>query len=198
MRILACKWKAKELTTHEGRGTTRPTTSRIRESMMSMCAHQCNLSFSTCSVLDAFAGSGALGFELLSRGAAHLTAVEKNRTSFACLLANARNLHATSQEAQLICGDIFAPALYTRFAQPANLIVLDPPYAMSAAEISTLVAQFAECGVCAPSALIMYEHSRNEPLVCADNAPYSLDLLSEKSHGQTYMSLYRYTSHAHQ
>lgn len=191
MRILAGTWKARVLKTHEGKDVTRPSTSRIRESMMSMIAHQMNLDLSSAQVFDAFAGSGALGFELLSRGAQSLIATEKNRRTFACLSENARALKA--QNTQLICGDVLAPSLVTRIITPSNVLLLDPPYAYEASQISSFIACLSAAQLLLDEALVMYEHTRSEMLESRDVSAYELELLKEKVHGSTRLSLYRYT-----
>ena len=70
MRIVGGKWRGLSVEAPEGRGTTRPTTDRNRERFASMILSAAGLDLSGVEVLDAFAGSGAMGFELVSRGAA--------------------------------------------------------------------------------------------------------------------------------
>ena len=83
MRVIGGRWRGRHLDAPEGRGVTRPTTDRVREAMASMVLAACGLSLTSVHVLDAFAGSGGLGIELLSRGAASATFVEMNRKSAA-------------------------------------------------------------------------------------------------------------------
>lgn len=193
MRILAGAWKARVLKTHEGNEVTRPSTSRIRESMMSMIAHQMDLDVSCARVLDAFAGSGALGFELLSRGAQSLIAVEKNRRTFACLSENARVLNA--HNTQLILGDAFLSSTISRITTASNVLLLDPPYAYEVLQISGFIAHLHTANLLADNALVMYEHTRTETLQSIDTSAYELMPLKEKAHGSTRLSLYRYITH---
>ena len=82
MRIVGGKWRGRRIEAPEGRGVTRPTTDRMRESIASMILSARGLDLSGESVLDAFAGSGAMGLELLSRGNTELVPLaEAGRTS---------------------------------------------------------------------------------------------------------------------
>ena len=67
MRIVGGKWKGRAIEAPDGKGTTRPTTDRTREAIASSILASRGLDLSESRVLDAFAGSGAMGFELLSR-----------------------------------------------------------------------------------------------------------------------------------
>ena len=89
MRIVGGKWRGHPLEAPEGRDVTRPTTDRTRESIASMVLSAFGLDLSDVSLLDAFAGSGAIGLELLSRGAASATFVDRDRGAV-MLLVNRR------------------------------------------------------------------------------------------------------------
>ena len=83
MRIVGGKWRGLSVEAPEGRGTTRPTTDRNRERFASMILSAAGLDLSGVEVLDAFAGSGAMGFELVSRGAASAVFVDLDRRAVA-------------------------------------------------------------------------------------------------------------------
>ena len=89
MRIIAGQWKSRRLAAVRGRGV-RPTTDRVREAWMSILANR----IGGAVVVDLFAGSGALGLEALSRGAAHVTFVERSRGAIRVLERNIRTLDA--------------------------------------------------------------------------------------------------------
>lgn len=89
MRIVGGEWKGHPIEAPEGRDVTRPTTDRVREAVSSMLMSARGLTLDGASVLDAFAGSGALGLELLSRGAAHATFVDLDRGACARVRRNA-------------------------------------------------------------------------------------------------------------
>lgn len=121
MRIIAGQWKSRRLAAVRGRGV-RPTTDRVREAWMSILADR----ISGAAVVDLFAGSGALGLEALSRGAAHVTFVERSRGALRVLERNIRTLDAGAA-ATVIRGDAMA---HVRSAKRSryDLALADPPY----------------------------------------------------------------------
>ena len=108
MRIIAGRWRGRVLEAPRGRGT-RPTADRVRETLFSMLASRLG-SFEDLRVADLFAGSGALGFEALSRGAAQASFVENDSKAAAIIRANAEKLGA---QIQLLAGSALAlPQLF--------------------------------------------------------------------------------------
>ena len=106
MRIVGGKWKGLAVEAPEGRGTTRPTTDRNRERIASMILSAAGLDLTGTRVLDAFAGSGAMGFELVSRGAASATFVDLDRRAVARIRRTAeRSLRADASEWRALAGD---------------------------------------------------------------------------------------------
>src|SRR5690349_9440951 len=121
MRIIAGRWRGRSIEAPPGLGT-RPTADRVRETLFSMLTSRLG-SFENLRVADLFAGSGALGLEALSRGAAHATFVESDAKAAAVIKRNAAKLEA--EEIQLLGGS----ALALPKAGPFDLIFADPPYA---------------------------------------------------------------------
>ncbi len=159
MRIVGGIWRGRALSTPEGRNT-RPTTDRTRESIASMALSAFDLDLSDVVVLDAFAGSGAIGLELLSRGASSCTFVERDRRTAGIVRGNAKTLGASSAMAQVQVGDVFALAARGAvMGGPFSLVVLDPPYAVEAEAVSGLVRNLREHGQLADGALVLYEHA---------------------------------------
>lgn len=121
MRIIAGKWKSRRIAPVPGRGV-RPTTDRVREAWMSILAAR----IAGARVLDLFAGSGALGLEALSRGAAHVTFVERSHRAARVLQ---RNIHAlgAGPDTTVIRGDAMT---HLRTLEPfaVDLALADPPY----------------------------------------------------------------------
>lgn len=141
---------------------TRPTTDRVREawaSTLSCLAPHGRVS--GLSVLDAFAGSGALGLELLSRGARSCLFLENNSKAFAALKANIAALGYGSREASCKMVDCLAPQLLnTQMCEsPFDLIVLDPPYALSQERIGEFLGNLARAGLLSTQSVISYEHA---------------------------------------
>lgn len=122
MRIIAGEWRGRPLTAPAGQGT-RPTADRTRETLFSMLASRLG-SFEGLRVADLYAGSGALGLEALSRGAAHATFVEKDPGALAAIRANVATLKAGDRvEIRPLSAATLPPA------QPFDLLFADPPYA---------------------------------------------------------------------
>lgn len=122
MRIIAGRWRGRIIDAPPGR-KTRPTSDRVREAWMS--ALQTDIPGS--NALDLFAGSGALGLELLSRGARHVTFVERGNPALRTLKANAGKLQVADSELTLVRAD----AIDYVAALPElafDLAVADPPY----------------------------------------------------------------------
>lgn len=181
MRIVGGEWRGRALRAPEGRDT-RPTTDKVRESIASIVTSAAGGSLEGASVLDAFAGSGALAFEMLSRGAARATLVEQGPRALACVRANAQVLGAGRERALVLRGDAFALARRGRVAgAPFDLVLLDPPYATPAASLSELVGQLDAAGALAAGALVMYERASDAPGM----APAGFELMSTHRYGST-------------
>ncbi|MBS4726924.1 16S rRNA (guanine(966)-N(2))-methyltransferase RsmD [Mycobacterium sp. SM1] len=114
---------------------TRPTTDRVREALFNVLAAR--LQMSGLSVLDLYAGSGALGLEALSRGAASAIFVESDRRSAAVLERNIANLGLAG--ATLRRGTV-AAVLAGGTDSPVDLVLADPPYDLGCAEIEAMLA----------------------------------------------------------
>src|SRR5688572_30976838 len=95
MRIIAGEWRGRPLVAPEGRAT-RPTSDRAREGLFSMLASRIG-GFEGLHVADLFAGTGALGLEALSRGAAHCTFVDNDREAVASIRRNIETFGATAR-----------------------------------------------------------------------------------------------------
>ena len=105
MRIVGGMWRGRALEAPEGRNVTRPTTDRTRESMASMVLSAFDLDLSEVRMLDAFAGSGAIGYELLSRGARSCTFCDADRKAVARIKRNGQALGA-AREAHAVVGGL--------------------------------------------------------------------------------------------
>jgi 16S rRNA (guanine966-N2)-methyltransferase len=152
MRIVAGEWGGRRIQAPPGRGT-RPTTDRVREAWMSTVAAE----LPGARVLDLFAGSGALGLEALSRGAAHATFVEQDAKALASLRANLATLGAVDR-ASVVRTDA------VKFAQNLaagayDVAFADPPYGKGFAQA------VAEAFAASPFAVLLcIEHGRDDAL----------------------------------
>jgi 16S rRNA (guanine966-N2)-methyltransferase len=131
-------------------------------------------------VLDAFAGTGALGLEALSRGAAEAHFMEQDRAALAALRANIAAL-GEQERARVIAGDATRPP---RAATPASLLFLDPPYGKGL--VPRVLAALGEAGWIAPAALVVAEMAKAE----APDLP-GLTPLAERAHGAARIAVFR-------
>lgn len=159
MRIVGGKWRGRQIEAPEGRGTTRPTTDRTREAIASMILSARGLDLTGDSVLDAFAGSGAMGLELLSRGAARATFVDRDRRAAARVRRSAEALGAGEGEVRSLAGDVFTLVSRGLAGAPFDVVFLDPPYAVAAERVTALVDELAASGQLAPGAVVVYERA---------------------------------------
>jgi 16S rRNA (guanine966-N2)-methyltransferase len=118
MRIIAGRWRGRPLVAPEGQAT-RPTADRVREALFSMLASRIG-SFEGLRVADLFAGSGALGLEALSRGAAHCVFVENDRRAVEAIRANLAALGGS--------GEVLPRGAEHAALPDVDLAFLDPPY----------------------------------------------------------------------
>ena len=185
MRIVAGKWRGLALVAPDER-TTRPSTDRNREAIASIINSAFDLDLSEVKLLDAFAGSGAIAFELLSRGAQAATLVERDRQALAAIKKNKAQLRCGA-ELDLISGDVFKLQAEGRFANKQfNLLVLDPPYAYEAALISDFVDKVYEEKALVSGAFVLYERDAKKPDLDLQNG----HCLRDKARGLTALSLW--------
>lgn len=178
MRIIAGDWRGRPLTPPEG-DATRPTSDRAKEGLFSILASRVG-SFHGLYVADIFAGTGALGLEALSRGAAHCTFVEKDRTALASLKQNIERFSASDRI------DIRSqPVEHAPPPQrPCDILLLDPPY-------GTTLGAMALARLCnplwvAPHGYVSLETSGDRPDIPGG---YTLD--TERRFGKAHIFLLR-------
>ena len=175
MRVIAGVYGGRRLRAPAGMDT-RPTSDRVREALFSVLGDEVE----GARVLDLFAGSGALGIEALSRGAAAGTFVDSAEAAIRCVRAN---LEALSLDAQTRRGEATA---FLRWASARghhyDLVFLDPPYSSAArvgAELSTRLPD-----VLAPGATVVCESARRRPLAL------DLPLRDERRYGDTLIRIH--------
>jgi 16S rRNA (guanine966-N2)-methyltransferase len=131
MRIIGGIYKSRRLqppSTH----AIRPTTDRMRETLFNMLEAMPGFRWEGCHVLDAFAGTGALGLEALSRGAEHVTFWESNAKACQLVRTNMQILQQPERAQLVHCNALHPPA--TDAQGPFDLIFLDPPYGKGLAQ----------------------------------------------------------------
>ncbi|MFN4114590.1 MAG: 16S rRNA (guanine(966)-N(2))-methyltransferase RsmD [Sphingomonadaceae bacterium] len=130
MRIVAGQWRGRKLVAPKGEAT-RPTADRTRETLFNMLASRLG-SFEDLRVADLFAGSGALGIEALSRGAAHCLFVEQEAEALKSIRANVAALGARDRS-EVRAGSVLA---LPTAPEPLDLLLLDPPYGTGAGAVA--------------------------------------------------------------
>jgi len=174
MRVIAGRHRGATLRAPRG-AATRPTSDRVREALFSILA-----SVQDASVLDLFAGSGALGIEALSRGAESAVFVD---SAAAAVAAVNRNLEALGLEAEVVRRPAlaFLGSAAIRGAQ-YDLVFVDPPYRLAGAIGAEL--SIALTPVLAPGARVVAESDRRAPL------ELDLPLADERRYGDTLIRIH--------
>ncbi len=186
MRVIAGRFGGRRLRAPRG-SATRPTADRVREALFSMLG-----ALEGASVLDLFAGTGALGIEALSRGAAEVVFVERDRLALACLRANLSALGLGAEggepQVQVRARDAFAVLHQAAMDGEAyDLVLLDPPYAQ-ADEWGPRLAQ-ALPQVLRPEGLVVVESDRRAPLAVG------LPVRRQRRYGDTSITIHGSDEH---
>jgi 16S rRNA (guanine966-N2)-methyltransferase len=176
MRIIAGQWRGRPLVAPKG-DATRPTADRTREALFSMLTSRLG-SFEDLAVADLFAGSGALGLEALSRGAASCLFVEQDKPALDALRANIAKLGAK--------GDVRAQSVMALgpARAPLDLILMDPPYGTGAGIVA--LDKLARLGWVGPASWISIETGKAEKV---EVAGFEID--AEKIYGKARVTLLR-------
>ena len=189
MRVIAGLYKGRPLAAPKGT-STRPTTDRVKESLISSIVSSYG-PLEGARVLDAFAGSGALGIECLSRGAASAHFFERDKAALAALRSNVDMLGLSADRARIFRADVMKnPPLAGGAAY--DIVFLDPPYAFSSDEVYGLVAALRDGGRLSDDAVISYEHDASCDLGAffADKGVQA-DILASKRFSKTVIDLFR-------
>jgi 16S rRNA (guanine966-N2)-methyltransferase len=190
MRIVAGEFRGRAIAAPKGLAT-RPTTDRVRESLFSVIGSIMGPGLASCTVLDAFAGSGALGLEALSRGADHAVFAEKDRSALAALSGNIGVLGVEAR-AKVLKADVFSLARRGVPGGPFALILLDPPYTLDAVKVGALLGDLARTNGLAPGALCSWEHASGSDAAW----PEGFELMQRKRYGTTEIEFAVYETEA--
>jgi len=176
MRIIAGAWRGRTIVAPKG-DATRPTADRTREALFSMLTSRLG-AFEGLSVVDLFAGSGALGLEALSRGAESCLFVEHDKPALDSLRANIAKLGAKA--------DVRAQSVLTLgpATKPYDLMLLDPPYGTGAGVVA--LERLMRLGWIGPATWISLETAAKEPVMIGG---FTID--AERTHGKARITLLR-------
>jgi 16S rRNA (guanine966-N2)-methyltransferase len=191
MRIVAGEFRGRRLQTPRG-DTTRPTTDRVREALFSSLSSIAGADLGGGRGLDAFAGSGALGLEALSRGLGAVTFLERDRAALASLRANIEAL-GVNERAFVVQGDALNLASTGAIGHgPFSLLLIDPPYRLACNEIARMISALLARDLLEDGALIVYEHSVGNEV----SWPSGVTELAEKRYGLTHVRIALYEKEA--
>lgn len=176
MRVIAGTWRGRRLAAPKGEAT-RPTADRTREALFSMLTSRLG-SFEGLAVADLFAGSGALGIEALSRGAASCLFVEQDRAALDALRANLATLGAV--------GDVRAMSALALglAAAPLDVVMMDPPYGSGAGAVA--LDKLNRLGWIGAGSWVSIETAFNEEVRVA-----GFETDSSRTHGKARITLLR-------
>lgn len=179
MRIIAGAWRGRTIVAPKG-DATRPTADRTREALFSMLTSRLG-DFDGLRVADLFAGSGALGLEALSRGAAHCLFVEQDGAALDALRANITTLGVARDRAEVRAQSVLtlphAPA-------PLDILMMDPPYASGAGAVA--LDKLARLGWIGAATWISIETAKSETI---DVASFAVDAV--RDHGKARLHVLR-------
>ncbi len=184
MRVIAGTYGGRRLVVPRG-VSTRPTSDRVREALFSQLVSMAGPDLGRPAVLDAFAGSGALGIEALSRGALRTTFVERDPRALAALRHNL-DILGLDERAVVYPGDLFTHLRReTIVGGPFALLFLDPPYRINKSEVRRAVVALAQLGLLSPDAVVVWEYDAGESL----EWPPDFEPASERRYGDTAVDI---------
>lgn len=155
---MAGRYGGRRLRTPDGRDT-RPTSDRVREALFSALESMTDLDGAR--VLDLFAGSGAVGLEALSRGAAHALLVESDARAIRVIRDNIATLGAAG--AAVAPGRVGTVLGAGPQGGPYDVVFADPPYPLTEPELTAALAALVEHGWLAPDAVLVVERATRSP-----------------------------------
>ena len=178
IRIISGRWRGRKLPVIDAQGL-RPTTDRNKETLFNWLMPYVQ----NARCLDAFAGSGSLGFEALSRHAQSVTFIEFNKQAANNLHSNSKVLKILSEQAIIICGD--AEKVMSSLTQKFDLVFLDPPFHKGL--LSKAINRIDQQSLLSEQAVIYIESEGQADY----EVPVDWLLLKEKQSTQMLMRLYQ-------
>ena len=183
MRVIGGSWGGRRLLGPPRGAETRPTSDRVREAVFNLLGAQVE----GARVLDLFAGTGALGIEALSRGAAHADFIESDRGLCQTIQTNLENVEAPRAQWTIHRRD--ARRALKQLKGPWDLVFIDPPYG-HLLEREALVSLSAP-GLLAPGATVLVEHASRETFVLPAAAEGAFEPVDARVYGDTTIARLR-------
>ncbi|WP_372680369.1 16S rRNA (guanine(966)-N(2))-methyltransferase RsmD [Desulfosarcina sp.] len=182
MRVISGALKGRRLMAPAGMAT-RPTADRIKESVFNILAGGVQAK----KVLDLFAGTGALGIEALSRGAASAVFVDQAKAALSAIRRNLRELRLEDRSRVIQWNILRNLNCLVPERDSFDLVFMDPPYETNA--ISSALAGLSSCGALTTGARVVIEHSSREPIA---QPMGGLVLIDQRRFGKTLVSFIDY------
>lgn len=188
MRIIAGEWRGRPIESPRGRDVSRPTTDRVREAMASMLDSALDGGIQGVRVLDAFAGSGALGMEMLSRGADYAAFFDLDRAAASLVRRNLSKFGCDSGRASVVCGDVLLASKRGRVpGAPFDIVLIDPPYVLGTQPAEELLAELRAHGLLASRSVALFERTVSTPALSVEG----FEVVKNRRYGQTCIDLLR-------
>lgn len=194
MRVIAGKYKRRLLKTLPGTDVTRPTSDRVKESLFNMLAPDIQGAI----VWDLFAGSGALGIEALSRGAAHVTFVEESPAAQRIIQENLKTLNVPPETYRVVGSSVQeflrggahqqASGNAANHAALVSVVLADPPYLSS--WYDEALESLAVSGGCEPGCLVVLEMKTGRTLPQPSQDSWELE--DERKYGIAQLHFWRF------
>lgn len=185
VRIIAGTWRGRTIKVPPGEDV-RPTSDRVREALFNRLVHgvtDTGFRLPGAKIVDVFAGTGALGLEALSRGAAFATFIERDPEIAALIHRNITKLGADDRAAVMIADGAHLP----RAAGPYDLALVDPPYGEDLG--ARALAGLASLNWLKPGALVSLETGSAENV----RELNGISLLDRRTYGRTAVSIFQFT-----
>lgn len=182
MRITGGEFRGRSITCPKGLAV-RPTASKVRQAFFNILGDRLR----SCRFLDLFSGTGLMGFEAASRGAAHVTFIEQNIASYKAIGESARNFALSAERARVVNGDVLK--VLKNLDRPYDIIFVDPPYKLKlGAGVASLVCRNK---LLKPGGLFVVEHMLDDPLTLSDDSlDIGLTKCDFRQYGQTALSFF--------
>lgn len=160
MRIIAGKFRGRKLKSPPSL-QTRPTSDRLRETLFNILAPR----IKGARFLDLCAGSGAVGIEALSRGAAHAACVDQSQRMCALIEANLAEFGVGDEEVGVVCSEVsaFLRRRAAKDREPFDIIFFDPPYAMDYEAVLDIIGEHA-AALLTEDGVVVVEHNKKKDL----------------------------------
>ncbi len=181
MRIISGQLKGQVFSSPHSH-TVHPMSEKIRGAIFTMLGDIAEL-----TILDAFGGSGAVSFEAISRGAAHVVCIEQNKSAFHCIVENAKSLSISKGKLQVINSNTYSWIRQDN-AIKFDLVIADPPYDQSQKELNRLGELIEQAKI---NGLFIISFPVEHRELTIQDESHKLDLIKIKNYGDAQLVFYR-------